>query len=149
MGHRAAIILVALPGLVACSYRAPEPAVTVRDATVQLPAVPGRPGTAYFKLQTNNDPTKLVAVSSPGLGRIELHGSMEMKGMTSMAPLTSDQLVFTPDSPLRFTPGGKHAMIFDMPRTLKPGARVALTFTLQPMQPVTVWANVRTAGDTP
>ena len=50
--------------LAACDGAPPEPEVTVENAVVQLPAVAGRPGAGYFTLRTNNDPTKLVSVSS-------------------------------------------------------------------------------------
>lgn len=150
MGRRVAVTFVALLAVAACENAPPESgpefSVVVSDATVQLPAVPGRPGAAYFTLRTTNDPTRLVSVGSPGLGRVELHGSMTMKGMATMAPLSGGQLVFDPGKPLVFAPGGKHAMIFDMPVTLKPGARIPLTFTLEPAGKVTVWADVRATG---
>jgi len=151
MGRRASITFVALMAVAACEKAppepGPEPGVVVSSATVQLPAVPGRPGAAYFTLRTTNDRTKLVSVGSPGLGRVELHDSMTMKGMATMAPLSGGELVFDPGKPLVFAPGGKHAMIFDMPATLKPGTRIPLTFTLEPAGKVTVWADVRAAGD--
>lgn len=146
-GGRTALTLLASLALAACERTPPDPAVTVRDATVQLPAVPGRPGVAYFTIRAGSDPVRLTGVGSPGLGRVELHATTTTNGMASMAPLTPDQLVFDSDRPLVFEPGGKHAMIYDMPRTLKAGARIPLTFTFLSAPPVTVWADVRAVGD--
>lgn len=144
--RRTALTLLALLALAGCERTPPEPSVTVRDAIVQLPAVPGRPGVAYFTIETGSDPAKLIGVGSPGLGRVELHATTTAGGMASMAPLADDQRTSYPDNPLVFAPGGKHAMIYDMPRTLKAGARIPLTFTFRTASPVTVWADVRAVG---
>lgn len=145
--RRIALALSASLALVACERTPSDPAVTVRDAIVQLPAVPGRPGVAYFTVETGSDPAKLIGVGSPGLGRVELHATTTTNGMASMAPLADDQRTSHPDKPLVFEPGGKHAMIYDMPRTLRAGARIPLTFTFRTALPVTVWADVRAVGD--
>jgi len=129
--------------LSACDCQPPEPQVTVEEAWVQLPAVPGRPGAAYFTLGTNNDPTKLVAVSSPRIERIELHDSVMDGGVMRMTPL--EGAVFSDDI-LRFAPGGKHAMLFGIDPALKTGDRIALTFTFEPAPPVTAQADVRAFG---
>ena len=144
--RRIALALLASPALAGCEKTPPAPPVTVRDAIVQLPAVPGRPGVAYFTIETGSDPAKLIGVGSPGLGRVELHATTMADGMASMASLADDQRISSPDKPLVFEPGGKHAMIYDMPRTLKPGTRIPLTFTFRTALPVTVWADVRAVG---
>lgn len=161
MGHSGTITFVALLALAACEKGPPPPEIAVSGATVQLPAAPGRPGSAYFTATANIEPETLVGVSSPGLGRVELHGTMDMAtsgdmampgkagmgSMSAMRPLTGKQLGFAPDAPLTFAPGDKHAMIYDMPRTLKAGVRIPLTFAFQGETPITVWADVREAGD--
>ena len=100
-------ILALMLSLSACDRSPPEPRVTVDEAIVALPAVPGRPGAAYFVLRTNNDPTRLVAVTSPSARRIEFHQSLTVNGMTRMGPLADTS--FAPDEPLHFGPGGRHA----------------------------------------
>lgn len=145
--RRTALTLLALLALAACERTPAGTTLSVRDAAVQLPAVPGRPGVAYFRVSTDGEPARLTGVGSPGLGRVELHATTTTNGMASMAPLTADQLLFDSERPLVFEPGGKHAMIYDMPRTLKAGARIPLTFTFLSAPPVTVWADVRAVGD--
>jgi hypothetical protein len=114
--------------------------ITVRDATVTLPAVSGRPGAAYFVIETDRE-TRLVGVTSPAAGRIELHE-------TGMRPAASFAL--TRREPLRFRPGGRHAMLFGLDPTLRPGGRVTLTFAFEGgLPPVTAEAEVRAPGDHP
>jgi len=135
---------LALLALTSCNAASPEPQVTVSDAWVQLPVVKGRPGAAYFTLSSNNDPTKLVGVSSPRIERIELHETTMEGGVSRMRPLKD--IVFPDDLKMKFAPGGNHAMLFGIDPAVKPGDRIALTFRLEPMAPVTVEAEVRAFG---
>ncbi|HEX8644774.1 MAG TPA: copper chaperone PCu(A)C [Allosphingosinicella sp.] len=113
--------------------------VTAERVVVTLPAAAGRPGAAYFRLDTNRDDTRLVQVSSPSARRIELHEA-------GMRPAAS--FAFSPGEPLHFQPGGRHAMLFDLDPALRPGARIALTFTFEGgAPPVNAEAEVRAAGD--
>lgn len=132
--------------LASCNAAPAEPKIEVEDAWVQLPVVPGRPGAAYFTLRSNNDPTKLVSVSSTSVERIELHGTMMEGKMARMRPL-GDELVFPNDLKLVFAPGGKHAMLFGIDPALKAGGKVSVTFNFEPMPPVTVEAEVRAFGE--
>jgi copper(I)-binding protein len=137
----------AMLALASCNEERPEPAVTVSDAWVQLPAVKGRPGAAYFKLASNNDPTKLVGVTSPRIERIELHDTVEEGGVSRMRKLTPDELVFPKDLEMSFAPGGRHAMLLGIDPALRPGDRITLTFTVEPMAPVSVEVEVRAFGE--
>ncbi|MBA3676846.1 MAG: copper chaperone PCu(A)C [Sphingosinicella sp.] len=134
----------ALLALSACNTKPAEPEVTVDEAWVQLPAVPGRPGAAYFTLSSNNDPTRLIGIASPRVQRIELHGTVTEQGITRMRPLEAP--LFT-GSKLDFAPGGNHAMLFDLDPALKAGDKVPLTFTFDTAPAVTVEAEVRAFGE--
>lgn len=138
------VLAAAATMMAACDYRQAEPKVTVEGAWVQLPVVSDRPGAAYFTLRTNNDPTKLVAVSSPRIDRIELHGTMMEGNIARMGPLADT--VFDPGEAMIFAPGGNHAMLFGLDPALKSGDKIALTFTVEPMDPVTIEAEVRAFG---
>ena len=138
-------ILAVMIVLTACDRTPPEPRVTVENAIVTLPAVPGRPGAAYFTLRTNNDPTRLANVASPRIGRIELHETATVGGIARMQPMQDTS--FNPQAPLRFAPGERHAMLFDIDPELRPGGQTALTFTFDPAPPVTIQAEVRLVGD--
>lgn len=139
-------ILAAMLALAGCDRAPPEPRVTVEHAAVTLPVLPGRPGAAYFTLRTNGDPTRLTGVSSPRVGRIELHETIAgAGGVAAMRPL--EHAAFAPDEPLVFAPGGRHAMLFDVDAALRPGDTVRLTFAFDSAPPVTVEARVRPPGD--
>ena len=96
-------------------------------------------------LRTNHDPTRLTGIDSPRVGRIELHQTMDAGGMARMAPLAD--ATFSPGAPLRFAPGGRHAMLFDVDPALRAGDRLTLNFRFDPAPPVTVEAEVRGPGD--
>jgi copper(I)-binding protein len=139
--------LGAATSLVACERAPPEPAVTVEAAVVTVAAVPGGMGAGYFTLRANNEPSKLVRISSPSVQSIELHQTREEGGRTAMAPLGEYGGVFDPSRPLRFAPGGKHAMMMGMDPNLKPGGKIVLSFHVEPLrEPVTVEAEVRGPG---
>lgn len=143
-GMKAAFVLLAF-GVAACQRPPIEPEVTVEHATVMLPALPDRPGAAYFTLRTNNDSTRLTGVASPRIGRIELHETVDRAGVSRMMPLREP--TFAPDAPLEFAPGGRHAMLFEIDPSLRAGDRVALTFSFDTAPAVTVPAEIRAAGD--
>jgi len=96
--------------------------VTVDHGWVRLPVVAGRPAAAYFTLHGGKQGAILIAVSSPDAKSAQMHESMEMNGVSSMAPLT--QVAAPAGGKITFAPGGKHVMLFG----LKPGAKVRLHF---------------------
>jgi len=133
-----------MPSLSGCDRTIPDPRVEVEQATVILPVVPGRPGSAYFTLRTNNDPTKLVSVTIPDVARIALHRSVTEGGIARMAPL--DGVTFDDEGRLRFAPGGSHAMLFGISPKVKAGDAIRLIFTFDPAPAVTAEAEVRAFG---
>jgi copper(I)-binding protein len=139
-GMRPALLLPIVLAFASCSGSGAEddpPRVTVQDAVVTLPAVPGRPGAAYFTLESNA-PAALVSVASPRAARIELHEA----GMRPAA-----RFALRPGEALRFEPGGRHAMLFGLDPALRPGDRLALTFTFDGAPSVSAQAEVRGPGD--
>jgi hypothetical protein len=119
-------------------------AIAVEEPWVRLPAVAGEPGAAYFGLTGGAEGTKLVGVSSPLVRRIELHESMTGGSVSSMKKMKD--LDFAYDGTIEFKPGGKHAMLFGINAQVKPGTALPLTFAFDTAPPVTVNAQVRTAG---
>lgn len=134
---RAVLLVPIFLALASCGGDAGAPQVTVTGAVATLPAIPGRPGAAYFTLESNV-PAALVSVASPRAARIELHES----GMRPAA-----RFALSPSEPLRFEPGGRHAMLFGFDPALRPGGRLTLTFTFDGAPPTTVQAEVRAPGD--
>lgn len=131
-----------LAALAACGPKADEAAIKVEAPMVHLPAVKGRPGSAYFTLRSNAGEAKLLGVTSPKVSRVELHDSAMEKGISRMRRVES--LAFSGSA--EFKPGGKHAMLFGLDPSLKPGAKVPLTFTFEAAPPLTVEATVHGPG---
>ena len=126
--------------LMGCGSRSGD-GVSVEDARVQLPAVEGRPGAAYFELRTGR-PVRITSVTSPQIRRIELHETRETNGVSRM--VKSDNVTF--EHELSFAPGGRHAMLFGVDPALRPGARVPLVFAFDQAAPVMVEAEVQAPG---
>jgi periplasmic copper chaperone A len=135
--------LSAILALSACQQTAKSP---VTDATVSLPAVSGRPGAAYFTLHGGAKDTRLMEVRTPDAIRVELHESMKKDGMMSMAPIEGGVAVPAGGTVI-FSPGGKHAMLFDMKPSLKAGDKVKLAFSFADGSTIDVDAEARAPGD--
>ena len=143
---RAALLtlVVAIAGCDASEPKSQEP-VTVEQAYVRLPAVPGRPGAAYFMLRSNHGMHRLDGIASAQAERIELHESREHGGMSHMAPLAAPDIA--EGATLAFEPGGKHAMLFGIDPSVKPGGTIRLQFTLTPNRRIETDAKVLSASD--
>ena len=133
-----------LLAVAACGDSPAEAPVTVEQAWVQLPAMKGRPGSAYFVLRSAGRDDRLRRVSSQAAERIELHETRSEGGISRMAPLDSSP--FNDTGEIEFRPGRKHAMLFGLDPALKAGDRIPLTFTFDHAPPVTAEAEVRTIG---
>ena len=99
---------------------------TVDHGWVRLPVVAGRPGAAYFTLHGGKQGAILIGVSSPDARNAQMHESMEMNGVSTMAPLT--QIAAPAGGSVKFEPGGKHVMLFGLSPTVHPGGTVRLHF---------------------
>jgi copper(I)-binding protein len=119
------VFLFPLAALALASCGGPKE-VTVDHSWVRLPVVAGRPAAAYFTLHGGKDGAILIAVSSPDAKSAQMHESMDMNGVSSMAPLT--QVAAPAGGKLAFEPGGKHVMLFGLKPGVAPGAKVRLHF---------------------
>ena len=125
-----------------CGGKQREP--KVENAWVRMPAVKGEPGAAYFRLEGNIEGTRLTSVTSPLIGWIELHETVEKNGVAKMEK--RKEIDFPYRGALEFKPGGRHAMLFGINEAVKPGGTVPLTFSFNTAPPVTVDAEVRDAS---
>ncbi len=126
----------------ACQERRREP--HVEAAWVRLPAAAGGSGAAYFRLEGNIEGTRLTSVTSPLIRRIELHETVEKNGVTKMEKRKDVEFPYR--GALEFKPGGRHAMLFGIHKSVKAGGTVPLTFSFNTAPPVTVNAEVRDAS---
>ncbi len=121
------------------------PGVTVTDAMVRLPAVPGTPGAAYFTVsQGSGAPRKIVSVYVEGAQRAEMHETVTKNDISSMQQVKD--VPIEAGKSAAFKPGGLHVMLFDVADTLKAGTTTELTITLDNGDKVSVPAKVEALG---
>jgi periplasmic copper chaperone A len=114
-------------------------------ASIRLPTVPGRPGVGYFDLDVEPEQAALRSVTSPQIGRIEMHETMFSGAMSGMRPL--DRAAIDAGERLVFAPGGRHLMLFDVNPALRPGSRAILTFHFERGPDRILAASVRSPGE--
>jgi len=94
-------------------------------ATVQ-----GQKATGAFMTVTSKENAKLVAVSSPVAGIVEIHEMKMDKDVMKMAALPSG-LDLPAGKPVDLKPGGFHIMLMDLKLPLNKDVAVPLTLTFQ------------------
>lgn len=147
-------IMAALLALAACGQAAhpdhneaaTNKAAAAPGPIVRLPAVPGRPAAGYFDYRVAGDRGALLSVSSPQAARVEMHETMNMGNMSEMRAI--GRIPVRDGETLRFTPGGRHLMLFDIARDISAGGRIDLILHFQRGDPVIISATmVPTGGD--
>ena len=119
--------------------------VAVKDAWVRLPAVPGRPAVAYFRLEAPAHPVTLVGTESPQAARAEMHNSMAAGGMATMTPLS--RVTVPAGGGESFAPGGRHVMLFGLKPSVTAGTTVRLDLLFSDGQRLSSPAKVVAAAD--
>jgi copper(I)-binding protein len=116
----------------------------ISNASVRLPAVPGRPGAAYFTIQNKGAARVLVSASADKAERAEIHESKMEGGVMRMEKL--DSLSLAANATATLAPGGKHIMLFGLDPALKAGDIVALDLTFEDGTSMRVEAKTQTVG---
>lgn len=132
--------IVATAGLTGCQ----QAELGASDAWVRLPAVTGRPGAAYFNVQGGGQATSLLAVSTPAAIRAELHEMKHEGGMMTMAEMKD--VAIPAGAIVKFEPGGKHVMLYDISPSVRAGIKIPLRLAFADGKTVEVEAEVRAAG---
>lgn len=141
--RRIALILPIL-ALAACGQPTPR-AASVEHAIVQLPAVPGRPGAAYFALHGGPVDDRLMAVSSPLAVKAEMHEMKVAGGMMSMAAIEGG-LAVPAGGKVEFSTGGNHVMLFDISPKVAVGGKMPLQLSFASGDKLDAEAEVVAAG---
>lgn len=103
--------------------------LVVSNARLLLPPVAGNPGAVYFDLK--NDGTRAIAVRRADIAHAKatsMHDMMEYNREMTMADM--GPLIVPQGETIKFEPGGKHVMAFDLSPELKPGGKTELTLTI-------------------
>ena len=136
------LLLVALAGC------AKEEQLRVTDAWVRYSPVRENPSAAYFTIQGGPQDVSLIGVSTEVAIRSEMHETMAgHEGMASMKPVTNVQV--PAGSEVRFEPGGKHVMLWNLNPGLKPPKRIVMTFSFSNGERIQADAPLVAAGQEP
>lgn len=132
----AAALAASVMGLAACSpaeQAAPAEdnptGLVVTNARLILPAVSGNPAAVYFDLK--NEGTRAIAVRRADVAdakSAEMHDMMEFNHSMTMAAM--GPMNVPKGQTIKFEPGGKHVMAFDLSPELKAGDKTELTLTI-------------------
>lgn len=121
------------------------PGVTLTDAVVRLPALPGSPGAAYFTVSQGSGPARKIAgVYVEGVERSEMHETVTEDGISSMRPI--DEVALESGKATAFKPGGLHVMLFNLDDTLVAGGTTEITITLDNGDKASVPATIEAIG---
>lgn len=135
----ALIIAMALSG--APSSAAKEYRVgAVRIDRPWMRATPPAAQTAAGYLTLTNEggeADRLVAVTAPVAGRVEIHTTEMSDGVARMRHL-SNGVELAPGKAVEMRPGGVHLMFMDLTQAISPQARIPVTLTLQRAGKITV-----------
>ena len=122
--------------------------VDARDMWVRA-AVPGQSGTGAFVTLQAPQGAKLVAVSSPAAGVVEIH-EMKMDGEV-MRMRAIPSLDLPARQSVSLSPGGYHLMMMDLKQPITAGQQLKFTLTLEDAagkrRTRDVSAEVRTGGN--
>ena len=135
------LLMAALPALAQVTVSAPWVRATV----------PAQKASGAFMTLTAARPARLVGVSSPVAGLVELH---EMKMDSDMMRMRHvDALDLPAGQSIVLQPGGYHLMLLDLKQPLKAGDKVPLTLEIEDAHKVrskiTVDAPVRPLNAAP
>ncbi|MDZ4112218.1 MAG: copper chaperone PCu(A)C [Brevundimonas sp.] len=143
---RALLLSLAALALAACSPAAPTDGddavakVQVADALCR-PTPVGRQATGCYLTLTAPSDDRLVSVSSPAAGRVEIHESRMESNMMMMREL-KEGMALPAGEVVELKPGGNHIMLLAVTEPLKAGDTVPLTLTFASAPPVEIAAAV-------
>lgn len=122
-----------------------EEQLSVTDAWVRLSPVASNPSAGYFTVKGGPQDVQLIGVSSSVAIRAEMHETMTgMQGMASMKPIQS--VPIPAGGEVKFEPGGRHVMFWNVNPGVKPPRRMPLVFSFSDGTRLEVAAQTVAAG---
>lgn len=118
--------------------------LNVTDAYVRFAPVRSNPSAAYFTVHGGDQDVSLIEVSTEVAIRSEMHESMNAGGMASMKPVTS--VPIPAGSIVKFEPGGKHVMLWNINPGLQPPKVITLIFAFSNGERIQADAPLVAAG---
>jgi periplasmic copper chaperone A len=137
--------ILALSLCLAIASCSEPPKLSVDNASVRMPAVPGNPGAAYFTVKGGTMNDQLMSVSSPAVIRSEMHDTVMKNGMMTMTKLDAG-VEIPAGGTVAFEPRKKHVMLFDIEPKATHADTITLTFTFASGTKIETPAKVMKAG---
>jgi periplasmic copper chaperone A len=130
---------IAQTPVLAVDYRAGDMIVAHPWARPSPPAA--TVGAVYFTMTNlGRKADRLMAISTPVAGRVQMHESRKVKGMVQMREVTSIECL--PGETVKSEPGGLHVMLLDLTHPLAAGAQFPLLMRFRDSGTVTVMVQV-------
>jgi periplasmic copper chaperone A len=127
---RGFLVLATAAWLPIASAAAQTGQVEVTDAWARPTIGQARNGAAYMRLTNRGQSAeKLVAVSSPVAGKVELHTTVRDGEVLRMREVPSVEL--KPGEAVAFAPGGLHIMLVGVREPLKAGQQFPMTLRFE------------------
>ncbi len=121
------LILAGALGLQVASMASAQ--TTVRDPWIRA-TVAQQQTTGMFAQITSAQGGRLVSVSSPVAGMVEIH-EMAMEGNVMKMRAIGEGLELPAGKTVELKPGGYHVMLMDLKQQLKEGETVPITFVVE------------------
>jgi len=106
-------------------------------------------GGGYLSIKnTGTEPDRLISVSSPAAGTVQVH-EMKMEGNVMRMREFDSPLEIKPGETVTLAPGGMHLMMMGLKAPLKQGEKVPLTLVFEKAGKIDVELAVVATGATP
>lgn len=102
--------------------------IEVKDAWVRG-TVPAQRATGAFMEITGNSSVRLIGVSSPVAGTVEIHNMTMQNGVMKMSQV--EGIDVPAGKTIMLAPGGYHVMMMGLKQQMKPGERVPLDLLIE------------------
>lgn len=144
---RALPFAAAALSIIALGACAKEKELTVADAYVRFSPVRTNPSAAYFTIHGGTQDVSLIGVSTEVAIRSEMHETTHSGNMASMKAVESVQI--PAGSTVKFEPGGKHVMMWNINPGIAPPKHITLVFAFSNGDHIKADAPLVPAGGTP
>lgn len=102
-------------------------------------------GVGFMEIRNHgSNPDRLIAVSTPLAGRVEMHVTLRQGEVTRMRQARSFEIPARARVQLR--PGGAHLMLVDLARPLKKGERIPMTLRFEQAGEMQIELEVQELG---
>lgn len=142
----AAALLAALAFTPALAHEARVGTIALTDLWARATPPGAKTAGGYLTITNSGaEPDTLVAVSTPGAARSEIHEMAVTDGVMTMAPVDGG-LPIDPGESVTLAPGGFHLMFIGLTEPLVEGAELPVTLTFEKAGAIETYLHVIAIG---